>query len=298
MPDCPAGTDMLGLTISWITFDGPIDNDGPRPDIEPAKPTEQPSVKDGESTSPPLTHKASSRADLAPPTTPGQRLRQVAASDQHAAHHTPQRKEYSRRFHERSLPSVHGCTPQSMRDMMPPAPIAPIWRIKVTLLNVVPVIWRRFDTRSDVLLTQLHHLLQGVMGWERRHQYTFHDASGNALSSASRLLDLCEVGSTLLYTYDAGGFWQHLLMIERILPLHHHEVLPRVVAGMRACPPEDCGGPWQYNEIFGPTLLSRPPRHEIASSRRVLSNQDDFDPRAFDIAEAQARVNAYVAAEH
>ena len=73
---------------------------------------------------------------------------------------------------------------------------APIWRLKVHLLEVAPAVWRRFDTYADVTLLQLHHIIQGAMGWDLVHLYAFEDGHGHGgqFSNALRLCDVCQVG--------------------------------------------------------------------------------------------------------
>lgn len=42
---------------------------------------------------------------------------------------------------------------------------------------------------------------------------------------------------------DMGDIWEHTIQIEKALPAEAG-VIPRCIDGKRACPPEDCGGPW------------------------------------------------------
>ena len=48
-----------------------------------------------------------------------------------------------------------------------------IYRIKITLKETEPVIWRRFLVPSNVTLHRLHLILQEVMGWTNSHLYRF-----------------------------------------------------------------------------------------------------------------------------
>ena len=47
-----------------------------------------------------------------------------------------------------------------------------VFQIKVTLMGIVPLIWRRIQTQ-DCTLVELHDLLQVTMGWEFEHLYRF-----------------------------------------------------------------------------------------------------------------------------
>lgn len=118
-----------------------------------------------------------------------------------------------------------------------------MWRLKVELLGVAPAVWRRLDTYADVKLSQLHYYIQGVMGWELMHLFSYQDGRGYGcqISSELRLCDACRVGNALSYTYDFGDNWQHLVTVEKAMA-RPTGTYPRVVADKYACPPEDCGG--------------------------------------------------------
>jgi hypothetical protein len=49
-----------------------------------------------------------------------------------------------------------------------------------------------------------------------------------------------------LYEYDFGDGWQHVVRVERRLPLEPRRTYPVCVGGQRAAPPEDCGGPGAF----------------------------------------------------
>lgn len=50
------------------------------------------------------------------------------------------------------------------------------------------------------------------------------------------------------YIYDYGDCWQHKILLEKIMPAEKDVTYPICVAGKRACPPEDCGGSFGYEE--------------------------------------------------
>jgi hypothetical protein len=166
-----------------------------------------------------------------------------------------------------------------------------VWRIKVELEGVVPAVWRRFDTYADVKLSQLHYYIQGAMGWELAHMFAFEDEHnrGIQISNALRLCDVCRVGGTLSYAYDFGDDWQHLVTVEKVM-VKPTGAYPHLVTGKSACPPEDSGGPWGYAEI-----------REVLAGRSNARKRElvewlgkSFDPKAFDIDAARARLAEYV----
>ena len=91
------------------------------------------------------------------------------------------------------------------------------------------------------------------------------------------------------YIYDFGDHWDHVVIVEKVetmdstLAMARH---PTCVAGKRACPPEDSGGPWGYAETMA--ILADPKHPEYAERRDWLD--EDFNSEAFDIVETNARL--------
>ena len=54
---------------------------------------------------------------------------------------------------------------------------------------------------------------------------------------------------------------------------------PICVAGQRACPPEDCGGPWSYPDFVEAVSNPDHRRHE----ERLEWVGGEFDPEKFDL---------------
>jgi hypothetical protein len=87
------------------------------------------------------------------------------------------------------------------------------------------------------------------------------------------------------YIYDWGDYWDHQILVEKIVTRDEDVAYPVCLAGKRACPPEDCGGPPGYGELL--EILGDPshPEHE----ERFNWLPGDFDSEKFD-AEAVNRV--------
>jgi hypothetical protein len=47
-----------------------------------------------------------------------------------------------------------------------------VYQFKVTLKDIRPPIWRRFQVTNDITLHRLHLVLQAVMGWQNYHLST------------------------------------------------------------------------------------------------------------------------------
>ncbi|NER80584.1 MAG: plasmid pRiA4b ORF-3 family protein [Leptolyngbya sp. SIO1D8] len=86
-----------------------------------------------------------------------------------------------------------------------------------------------------------------------------------------------KAGSRFTYTYDFGDGWLHLLTVEDILPPDASLSLPCCVEGERACPPEDCGGVWGYEELLEQLGNFEDPDYEDLLEWVGA----DFDPEAF-----------------
>jgi hypothetical protein len=177
-----------------------------------------------------------------------------------------------------------------------------IHTLKVTLRNVRPPIWRRILVPGHATLGQLHDILQGAMGWGNGHLHQFTvgdiiysaprfelDAFGDEVED-ERTVTVAEVlpqkGSRALYEYDFGDGWEHLLLVEKVGPREAGVEAPLCIAGARACPPEDSGGPWGYGELLE---LLRNSQHEEHAERLEWVG-GGFDPEAFDVEAVNRRL--------
>jgi len=165
----------------------------------------------------------------------------------------------------------------------------PIYQVKITLEHIAPPIWRRVQT-NDCSLDELHDIIQACMGWEDEHMYAFViDGEDFGRSSEaeydSRFVRLSEVveewNTRFRYDYDFGDDWRHTIEVEKTLPAEEDVRYPRCVKGKRACPPENCGGPYGY-----PYFLEKidDPEHEEHEDALEWV-RDEFDPEDFDLDE-------------
>ena len=47
-------------------------------------------------------------------------------------------------------------------------------RLKITLRDTDPAIWRRVEVARTITLKDLHAIIQAAMGWENYHLYQFY----------------------------------------------------------------------------------------------------------------------------
>jgi len=157
--------------------------------------------------------------------------------------------------------------------------IGSVYQLKVSLKEISPAIWRRFQVTDDITLLKLHRILQVLMGWEDYHLHVFEiggvdysmpypdevDLDEMDMISEKRVklsqLHLAEK-SRFLYEYDLGDSWIHEILVEKILPPDPKVKYPVCIAGERSSPPEDCGGVWGYEEFVEAICDPDHPEHE------------------------------------
>jgi hypothetical protein len=121
------------------------------------------------------------------------------------------------------------------------------------------MIWRRLLIRDDTTITDLHYILQITMGWsdDHLHQFRIHGKRCGVARiggiwfsedpDSVRLMDLgLRVNERFVYENGFTDDWRHQIRVENILDYDPHKDYPLCISGKRACPPEDCGGPWRF----------------------------------------------------
>ena len=132
-----------------------------------------------------------------------------------------------------------------------------------------PPVWRRIVIPGNFTFHDLHNTIQSAFGWWDEHLYQFQrhpfdggwtvkepddedDNWGERPEDAREtnvLSFIQHMGlEKFVYVYDFGDSWVHDITVEKIdqdADLDH----PVCLAGKGACPPEDCGGPWGYDEL-------------------------------------------------
>jgi hypothetical protein len=166
-----------------------------------------------------------------------------------------------------------------------------VYQLKVTLKDVQPPVWRRLLVK-DCSLERLHDIIQAALGWSSSHLYAFHaggaeygepDPDGMYECENARKMKLGTLVSQgvkkMTYVYDFGDNWEHTIQVEKELEPEKGAKYPRCTEGKRACPPEDCGGPWGYGELL--EILADPKHEEHAERLEWLGGE--FDPEKFDL---------------
>lgn len=173
-----------------------------------------------------------------------------------------------------------------------------IYQLKITLRDIRPPIWRRVQVPSDITLGQLHWVIQFSMGWTNSHLHSF-TIQGIDYGEPMPELGFDEMGLRnegpvklnrvvggekfkFLYLYDFGDSWEHEILVEKVLAADPEIAYPICIKGKRACPPEDCGGPWGYQRFLEAIQDPNHPEHE-AMLEWVGGEFDPEDPDLDDI---------------
>lgn len=166
-----------------------------------------------------------------------------------------------------------------------------VLQLKITLRGSKPPIWRRVQVLNNMTFSDLHDVIQIVMGWTCSHLHQFVVAN-KYIGSVAELEDevlnekriklsdyISGEKEKFRYEYDFGDDWDHIIEVEKILPVDPTQSYPRCLAGKRACPPEDCGGIWNYGALV--EILANPDHPEYENMRDFVG--DEFDPNEFDL---------------
>lgn len=178
-----------------------------------------------------------------------------------------------------------------------------IFQFKIKLCGITPMIWRRVHALSDSTFGDLHYVIQGAMGWDcsHLHEFAMCNPRTGSLDRIASSEEVAEVGGDLInqdsvtidsyfssankkanYTYDFGDDWEHEIVLEKILDVVDGVDYPICIAGKRACPPEDCGGVWGYQNLI--EILADPNNEEYEER---LEWYGEFDSEEFDLKEVR-----------
>lgn len=190
---------------------------------------------------------------------------------------------------------TEGRNPRIRRVEEPVAPTA--LQFEIVLEAIEPRIWRRIRIPVDSTLWDLHIAIQDAMGWDDAHLHQFlvisalsEEPIAIGIPSEDDHRPVCagweipvalafrSPGDKVTYHYDFGDDWMHTVALEEIVTAGDAIQKPTCIAGARACPPEDCGGPHGYEELL--RALADPGHENHRDMKEWVPR--DFDPDRFD----------------
>jgi len=158
-------------------------------------------------------------------------------------------------------------------------------------------VWRRFVVPANITLNELHYTIQTIMGWDNSHLHSFrvgqqeyvpdevleYDDYGAEPEDEHTLDSVApRKGAKIRYQYDFGDSWDHEILVENTDYVDPDQPGPiYCVKGVRACPPEDCGGAGGYENFCEAIADPKHPEHKEFKSWYG----GKFDPEHFDIDE-------------
>jgi len=175
-----------------------------------------------------------------------------------------------------------------------------IYQLKISIKYISPPIWRRILISNYSTFAELHDVIQEFFNWDNYHLHEFYYYIQDYIHRQIRIqgldidgsfspnldfydareddIRLCDVFSTeqraVNYLYDFGDNWQHNIKLEKIFPYKDGFQSPLCVGGKRATPPEDCGGPYGYQEILEIQENKKHPQYK----ERITWLGGKFDP--------------------
>jgi len=175
-----------------------------------------------------------------------------------------------------------------------------IYQFKITLKDIKPLIWRRIQVPKKYTFWDLHVAIQDAMGWYDCHLHEFEIV--NPLTGKKIIIGIpnededfanyktlpgwkqkindyfFKENQSANYIYDLGDYWEHKITLEKKLLKENNITYPRCIKGKRACPPEDCGGSYGYENFS--EIIRNPDDEQHEEMLEWLGGE--FDPEHFD----------------
>lgn len=174
------------------------------------------------------------------------------------------------------------------------------YALRIEMMEIEPLVWRRFVVPAEISLDRLHDVIQIIMGWKDSHLHEFNFGKRRYVETIDEEFDdentspeglerlnkhLKKKGDSCLYVYDFGEAWAHRLTLETSdYKLREDDCEISCLEGERACPPEDVGGPPGYEEFC--KIIKSPKNKQytsmVAWARGFQPTAEKFNPEYFD----------------
>lgn len=169
-----------------------------------------------------------------------------------------------------------------------------ILQLRIEVAEIEPPAFRVVQLESTRTFHLLHEIIQWSFDWKNYHLYEFRVGRARVILPSpdfpeqaglhprtTRLGDLLsETVRRFSYTYDFGDDWVHDITVEKRLPPDPAVRYPVCLAGARAGPPDDCGGPRGFENFLA--AWSDASHSEHREMRDWAG--EHYDPERFDLA--------------
>lgn len=177
-------------------------------------------------------------------------------------------------------------------DLPPMEHVPGAVRLRITLVDSEPLVWRLVEVPARITLAALHWVIQDAFAWEACHPHLFEVPKRGIFRGGEQVRNeqatrLPEPGTTFHYLYDFGDNWSHAVEVVEHLP---EREIDRAVCldGASAAPEEDCGGVWGWAHLC--EILADPTHPEHEERLEWLGYVPD--PHAFDIKSVNRKLAA------
>lgn len=166
-----------------------------------------------------------------------------------------------------------------------------VYQFTITLKYSNPPIWRSILVPEHYTLTELNNAIQAVMEWGvgDGHLWQFGDY-GREINKKRKITDIFNViNKQILYIYDFGDDWQHIVKLEAVKPADPNVTYPKCIAGRQAAPPCCSGGIYGFYAML--KIIKNPSHPEYeetwewlreSSADRCFLPGYEFDPDSVD----------------
>ena len=187
------------------------------------------------------------------------------------------------------------------------APNTPV-DLRIALKDMPVPVWRLVSVNSQITFHDLHRVIQASFGWDDSHLYEFVAGDSHIQSfdeddvgdfpmgievidaKRIRIRDIMTgKGWSIQYVYDFGDGWTHSVKAVKVRSGEPRLDRAELLDGSGACPPEDCGGPYGYQELID--VLNDPKNREHEDMAEWFG-AERLDPNEFDIEAAKIRIGS------
>lgn len=183
------------------------------------------------------------------------------------------------------------------------------FEFEVSLRHIKPRIWRRFLIADDATFGDLHQAIQDSFGWHSCHLWEFRGTARSGILAGPKYDDVMAFeddeetpdaysvklrshftrNKACLYLYDFGDSWLH--DVRRSRRVSSEERFHRqLLAGRRACPPEDCGGASGYARFVSIVETGIDPWDD--NVEELLEWLGEWNPSEFDVTDWKRRFDS------